>query len=388
MATVYRMVKETTPQGKQRWVRRRDSGPGTWFLAYCRDGKQIKEATDATSKTEAQMLLKTKLSNNVKAEILDVPAAGIDLTFAAFVDDTFLPHVKQTRRASTHVAYTGYAKTTKRALGELLLRRISRGHIKQYISDRVKNGRTWKETPLAPATINREVSFIRAAFNDALDRELVDHNPCARIELLHEENTRTRVMSVAEEKKLLGELEEWMHPILHIAVETGLRLGEIVALKWKSEAGAKDGYVDLERNVVHVSHESKNHKTRDIPISSALHATLSKLPRRIKDGVQISWVFTDPYSGEQLTDYAVGGYYRRAVRRAKIIDLTFHDLRRTFASRLAERDVSLQKISKLLGQSATYVTERYAHLSDDGLKDAVALLSESSKPRSRRARTS
>jgi integrase len=50
------------------------------------------------------------------------------------------------------------------------------------------------------------------------------------------------------------------------------------------------------------------------------------------------------------------------VRRTGIHDCTFHDLRRTYASRLVNRGVSLSVIAKLLGHGATYVTERYAHV--------------------------
>ena len=64
-----------------------------------------------------------------------------------------------------------------------------------------------------------------------------------------------------------------------------------------------------------------------------------------------------------------------------IKDLHFHDLRRSFASKLAELGVSLQTIADLLGHGATYVTERYAWLKPDTLREAVALLSPSKSGR-------
>ncbi len=379
MATVYRMVKETTPQGKTRWVRCRDPKdrrPGTWFLAYARDGKQVKEATDATTKAQAEALLSMRKVANHKAEVMGVRAESVDMTYGKFLRDTYLPMVQQTIRPSTYESYEIHADILEGALGGLLLRKITRGDVQQFISDRLKNGKTKRGKAFAPATINRSIALIRSSLYAALARELIDRNPAARIELLSEENERTRVMTGAEEKKLLETAPEWLIPIIKVAVLAGLRQGEILGLKWKETAGAKDNYVDLERKLIHISPEAKDHEARNVPITPALKTIFDGITRGIRDGQKVPWVFFDPGTGEKIDPHAVRGCWRRAVRRAKLKDLRFHDLRRSFASRLAERGVSLQKIAKLLGHGSTYVTERYSHLSDDGLEKAVALLSE------------
>jgi integrase len=72
----------------------------------------------------------------------------------------------------------------------------------------------------------------------------------------------------------------------------------------------------------------------------------------------------------------VVNHFKASVRRARVRDLRFHDLRRTFASRLAQRGVTPQAIARLLGHGATYVTERYAHLSCDDLREAMSKLSK------------
>jgi site-specific recombinase XerD len=74
--------------------------------------------------------------------------------------------------------------------------------VQKYMEDLVRNGRTPRKQPLSKATINRRISFLRSALYETLRRELVDRNPCARIKLLYEENTRTRVMTEKEEEKI------------------------------------------------------------------------------------------------------------------------------------------------------------------------------------------
>jgi integrase len=144
-------------------------------------------------------------------------------------------------------------------------------------------------------------------------------------------------------------------------------MGEILRLTWED--------IDQERAIIRVSAEAKSHEAREVPMTADLVPVFEGIDRRIgKDGA-CPRVFADPYTGKALKDSKLQYHYERAVRTAKIVDLHFHDLRRTFASRLAERGVSLQTIADLLGHGATYVTERYAHLKPDTLREAVATLS-------------
>ena len=108
------------------------------------------------------------------------------------------------------------------------------------------------------------------------------------------------------------------------------------------------------------------------------------------------FVFTNPETSSLYRDYNVQNAFEAAIRRANamlaysakasgsksapsIEDLHFHDGRRAFASRLAQRGVSLQTIADLLGHSAMYVTLRYAWLQPENLRAAVAVLSKSAK---------
>jgi integrase len=125
------------------------------------------------------------------------------------------------------------------------------------------------------------------------------------------------------------------------------------------------------------SSETKNYHSRVVPYPESLEPLLEEL---IPDEGQPSrLVFARP-DGEAFKRCHIVNGFRKAVRAVELHDCTFHDTRRTYASRLADRGVSLPVIAKLLGHRATYVTERYAHVSEGALTAAVARLDVSRFP--------
>lgn len=368
MAKVYRMSQERDPRGRLRWVRGPDSGKGTWFLDYFDpSGKRRREATAATTKSEALGLLRARLSDNVKAKILGVASAdAVSITLERFLEEQYLPHVKATKRGSTYENYLNYTKDVVPRLGKVPLRSIRRADVQKYMEDLIRNGKTPRKKPLSKATINRRISFLRSALYEALRRELVDRNPCARIRLLFEENTRTRVMTEKEEERIHEQAPEWLRPILRVGTLAGLRQGEILGLRWED--------IDRERGLIFIGHQSKNHKRREVPLLKELEAVLDGLSQFVGPDGASPYLFVDPLTAKPYQTHDVVNHFKASVRRARIRDLRFHDLRRTFASRLAQRGVPLQAIARLLGHGATYVTERYAHLSCDDLREAMLRL--------------
>ncbi|HXX93371.1 MAG TPA: tyrosine-type recombinase/integrase, partial [Planctomycetota bacterium] len=118
---------------------------------------------------------------------------------------------------------------------------------------------------------------------------------------------------------------------------------------------------------------------RLVPYPAALEPVLEKLLPRIGSTQEANpYLFTDR-EGQQLKGDAVGKAFDKAVVLAKLHDFHFHDLRRTYASRLANLGVSLTVIAGLLGHGATYVTERYAFTSGQALEAAVALMDQVSR---------
>jgi integrase len=181
-----------------------------------------------------------------------------------------------------------------------------------------------------------------------------------KVKQLPERNWRLRFLSKEEIPMLINPCEHHLRPIEVTALNTGMRKGEILALKWEQ--------VDLRHGFIFLT-DTKNNERRDIPINQTLRDTLEILPRHI----------TSPYvfwqgKGERYMD--VRRSFRSALKRAGIKDFVFHDLRHTFASHLVMAGVDLTTIKELLGHKTLAMTMRYAHLAPSHKKKAVEELDQ------------
>ncbi len=143
------------------------------------------------------------------------------------------------------------------------------------------------------------------------------------------------------------------------ALHPGMRLGEILALRWEQ--------VDLRQRMVTVLN-AKNGKARKIP----LNAVMMELLERLKEGSRSDHVFMSgrtrrPVSGMRTAWLA-------AIRRSGIARCRFHDLRHTCASRMVAGGVDLVTVKEILGHSTITMTVRYAHSAPESKRKAVEAL--------------
>lgn len=151
-------------------------------------------------------------------------------------------------------------------------------------------------------------------------------------------------------------------PLTLIALGTGLRRGELFGLQWESVDFAK-------RQIRVTASTSKVNKGRVIPMGKEVHELLTAIKPA---GAAKGLVFASPVSGERMVTIkkAWGG----VVEAAALTDFRFHDLRHSFASKLAMAGIDLNTIRELLGHSDLKMTLRYSHLQPDHLASAVAVL--------------
>ncbi len=207
-------------------------------------------------------------------------------------------------------------------------------------------------------TINNELIALRKTLNLAkrghysIDSE-IRWGSCFR-----KQEFRDRVLNDEEEEKLMSELADHLKPIVTCALNTGMRRGEIFSLKWKNIV---DGKIVLE------ARNTKTKKQRRIPINSKLQEIFEILKSR--NGFS-GFVFT--YGRDRLKDIHNG--FSKACKRADIDDLHFHDLRRTFATRLMRNGVGIYTISQLLGHASVEMTQRYINWQPEDGSEAVESL--------------
>ena len=214
----------------------------------------------------------------------------------------------------------------------------------------------------AAATINRRMAMLKHLFHKASDWNMVDDDTLRivrKVKALKEPPGRLRYLTPEEARRLLAECKKrLLREIVTVALNTGMRRGEILALKWEN--------VDLRNGYVQVV-QSKNGESRTVPINSSVREVLSGIVRRL----DVSYVFCDP-KGRAMKE--VGCSFDSACKRAGLYNFHFHDLRHSAASFMAMGGIDLLSIGKILGHKTFSMTQRYAHLSPGHLRNAVAAI--------------
>jgi integrase len=236
-----------------------------------------------------------------------------------------------------------------------------------------------------PASIERPARTLHAALEKAVEWKLISSNPLhgvirrkqGRLRLaeiaLQPIERRVRYLTPEEEQRLREALRsrderarDYLLPAVITSMLTGLRRGELFKLTW--------GDVDSRSRQLTVrASTAKAGKTRHVPMNAEVIEILKAWK---PDGASDKdFVFVTPTGLPIISPKKAFGALMLA---ARISDFTWHDLRHTFASKLAMRGVDLLTIKELLGHASVKMTEVYAHLQPDRHQAAVALLHESS----------
>jgi integrase len=236
------------------------------------------------------------------------------------------------------------------------------------------DGAKRKRRGAGESTINKELSFARAVFNDFIEAledrgEAPIPNPVRRRLFYPEPAGRVRYLSDAEERRLrdaLPDADGWAK--VRVAMLTGIDRGAQFGLRW-------DVNVDFQARVIRTERH-KGRRTGATPVAVAINDELLELLRALPSRLSSAWVFpnaaaTGPADGPEF-DRRV---FRPALKRAGIKGFRWKDLRHTFASRLRMNGVDLATIRDLLGHTTTRMTERYAHVAPSHLHAAVQTLS-------------
>ena len=210
---------------------------------------------------------------------------------------------------------------------------------------------TWrrkKMTTCRPATINRDLSRLRRMFSLAVEWELLEESPMAGIRFLRENNARTRYLSLQDCQRLIAScIAPHIRAIVTVALHSGMRLGEILNLRW-CDLDFASGFI--------LVRDSKNGESRHVPMDATLFALFRAYPHRL--GTDL--VFSSP-AGGRIVDVRTG--FQNACKRAELTDLHFHDLRHTFASQFVMAGGDLYILKEILGHKSPAMAARYAHVS-------------------------
>lgn len=316
-------------------------GPYQWRVRIRRRGHPEQTRTFAT-KAEAEDWAKVIESEMVRGIFWDRSKA--ESTLLRELLDRYAAEVLPTKRSQSTVR--SQIKGIATELGGYSVAALNPPLLAQ-----------WRDRRLGDVdgqTVRKDLSLLRRVLNHAAKEwgiPLPRGNPLQQVSVPKQPPGRDRRLQPGEEELLMAAAREYggmIGPIIVLALETGMRRGELAALRWDE--------IDLGRRVAHLP-LTKNGASRDVPLSSRAVATLQEIPRR--PGADGIW-------GRMRAD-SITQAFDRVSRRAGIEGLRYHDLRHEATSRFFEKGLNPMQVASITGHKDLGMLRRYTHLRAEDL---------------------
>jgi integrase len=342
---------------------------------YDPTGKRVRR--DYEKKKDAVAELGKRVSLIAEGSYLDVKKE-----YKTTLKELLAKYKENYQHQASYKSWKRYCvKNFKEHFGEdTLLANVGYADLETYRNHLRRKPTNRGDTIRTDASVNREMSCLRHIFKKAVEWAMVEISPFDKggSLLLKENNERIRYLTEDEIERLLAECPKHLSRIVECALNTGMRRGEMLSLKWSQ---IRDGFIYLQK--------TKTNRARQIPINEDLAKVLSE--SRSENQLKSEYVFPfrkgeHALKGEKTVrkrkglapaPEAIGSIktsFNSAVRRAGIEDFRFHDLRHTFASHMVMRGATIKEVQEILGHKNISMTMRYAHLSQEHKEKAVNLL--------------
>jgi len=334
---------------------------GTFFLRYKdENGKtchqKLGRSCDITLKqarAEARRLrAEIQLGANPRAE---ARAKKSIMTWNEFFT-RYIVYVRQHKR-SWHNDEEMHRLRISPKFGNLRLNRFTRHAVQTFHNE-------MRDSGLAPATCDHHLKLIRQALNLAVDWDLIEANPVAKVKLFHVDNREERLMSPDDLQSLMstlnnaGDKRKTVVAVVKFLLLTGCRVNEALNARWGDINRGTRTWTIMATN-------SKSKKRRSVPLSDAALEVLDQLDTNGKS----KWLFTNLVNGERLK--SITKTWQSLRKEAGLPHLRLHDLRHMHASMLINSGQSLYVVQRVLGHSSPDVSSRYSHLSTESLQQAA-----------------
>ena len=273
-------------------------------------------------------------------------------TFQAFIYQDFLTKYCDWS-ATTHKGNESRLKMLCVEWGRRPLSSITARDVKTYLKRRGADG-------LSDASQNRFLAALKAIFKAAVAYGHCANNPAADVKMLREAQQVPDALTEDQVEALLRECRDEIRPLVTVAVDTGLRRSELFNLTW--------GDVDIEDEGKLTVGKSKTGEFRVVWLTDRAKSVLTDLKTRqlSKKVVDVRvFPFTD-----------IRGSLDAAANRAGIGHVHMHQFRHTYATRLRDKGVPLDRIKELLGHKTMAMVLRYAKARPEQTREAVAALND------------
>ncbi len=326
-----------------------DASSGWWIGSYRDSARRRREHRLSRNEREARKTLAALEGQAILDRRLGIRPLNI-VRFSEFVE-TFISHAK----VNVPRSWERYEDSAVNLLGffgnEIDLTAIDPKGIEGFKAYRVQS--------VKPSTVNRDLQVLKRMFNLAIAWGNARENPVKLVKFFKEPTGRVKYLTCEQYEKVLEACRPHLRPLIVAAVHTGLRLGNLLRLRW-CDVDFENGYANILK--------TKNDVPRHLALNNNVIEAL--LPIKLKNK---EWVFTNE-EGEHLPSRTAQWQFGQALEACGIQEFRFHDLRHTCASWLAMAGENQEVIKEILGHKDIRMTDRYTHLMPGRTKTAVKKL--------------
>ena len=302
-----------------------------------------------------------------------------NLTLGNYLDRWINDSVRDTVRQRTWERYEQIVRVhIKPALGKVKLKNITPTHARALYREKLDTG-------LAPRTVNYIHTTLSKALKDAVADGLITRNPASSVKAPRPQKIEIRPLSSEQAKVFLEAVRgDRFEAAFVVALHCGVREGEILGLKW-SDVDLGAGTLQVRRTLSearagHRFELPKNDKGRSVRLTAqAVEALRNHLTRQIEEIESLGDRYRDqglvfpsqvgtPMNAKHLTARS----FKPLLKRAKLPNIRFHDLRHTFATLMLQNGEHPKVVQEMLGHATIAITmDTYSHVLPNMQRDAV-----------------
>lgn len=340
VSSEYKKVTRKNKHGERVYYRKR---------IYKTDDNDVRKRIDVYGKTVAEAKAKA-----LQVETREIASFKAERQTLSQYLDRWLKRVENRNAPRTYERYEAVVeKYIKPGLGAIRLTKVRRGDIQELLEGRLDK--------VGPRTRQQAYTIIHRALEEAVEDELIRANPCRRKDKPKYQNPQIQSLTEEEAQALLkaASTEPNLYVLVYLALSTGMRQGEILALKWDS-VDLKNAFVsvcgtltkDKDNNLV--VRETKGKRNRRIDISPALVAMLELHHKR--QSPMSPWVFRNSEGGPMRKDNFMHRQFRPLIKSAGLKHVRFQDLRHTSATLGLAAGAHIKVVQERLGHASAKTT--------------------------------
>lgn len=354
--------------------------------------KRTYETVDGTKKEAKKRM--HELAHKIETGQYIEPS---ELTLKEFLLKWLEDYCESNLAPSTFESYEMIIKTHLiPVLGNIKVENLEPMHVKRYQTHKLKSGRKdGKEGGLSKRTVQYHHRVLSKALKHAVRWKVMDNNPCNYIDAPSPDKPEIHSLSQEQIDKLLNIAENWVYDLIYIAVFTGMRRGEILALRWK-DIDFKEKVIQVKQSVTKptgkdlIFRQPKNKSSiRPINVDDGVIKILKRKRREQKENkLRAESKYNNEYDnlvfrgafGKPILPRRATRRFNLTAKKAELSDFRLHDLRHTHATLMLKAGVHPKIVQERLGHSTISQTlDTYSHVIPSMQKEAVQKLKNSLK---------